>query len=298
MVDVRVVVDARNTLGEGPIWCPRTETLYWVDNVDPGIWRYTPATGEARSWRMPAPIGSVVLRETGGMVAAMNGGFCFVDLDSKTIRQIAAPEEHLPLNRMNDGRCDRRGRYWCGSMNTDFTDRRPTNAAIRTAALYRLDPDLTCTRMDDGFIASNGIAFSPDDKTMYYADTTSLTVYAYDFDVDSGAISNRRVFISTEGLAGKVDGATVDADGFYWCAFVYDSAVRRYAPDGRLDRIITLPVKNPTCVAFGGRNLDVLYITSARQFLTADELAAQPAAGALLAVDLGVKGLPEPRFAG
>jgi L-arabinonolactonase len=152
--------------------------------------------------------------------------------------------------------------------------------------------------MDDGFIVSNGIAFSPDDTTMYYSDTTSRVVYRYDFDIDAGQIANRRLFTSTEGLPGKVDGAAVDESGGYWCAHVYDWCVVRYGDDGRVNRRIRLPVRNPTCVAFGGDDLRTLFVTSATKFLSDRERADQPWAGGVLAIDLDVRGLPEPRFAG
>ena len=289
---VRLVADCRNVLGEGPIWCPVEQALWWVDNLQPSIWRYTQADGAVRSWPMAEEIGCVVLRRDGGLVAAMKSGFYLLDLDKGLSQRVAAPETDRPGNRLNDGRCDRRGRFWCGSMNASFQDGR------KSAAIYRLDPDFTCTRMDDGFIVSNGIAFGHDDRTMYYSDTTSRLVYRYDFDIERGLISNRRVFTSTEGLPGKVDGATVDAQGAYWCAHVYDWCVVRYGPDGRVDRRIRLPVRNPTCVAFGGPELRTLFVTSATKFLTDEELASQPWAGGVLAIDLDVCGLPEPRFAG
>jgi sugar lactone lactonase YvrE len=292
VLPVRLVANCRNVLGEGPIWCPVEQALWWVDNLNPSVWRYTASDDQVRSWPMPEEVGCVVLREQGGLVAAMKSGFYLLDLERGERQRVATPETDRPGNRLNDGRCDRRGRFWCGSMNANFQDGR------KSAAIYRLDPDFTCTRMDDGFIVSNGIAFSPVDRTMYYSDTTSRLVYRYDFDIERGAIANRRVFTSTEGLPGKVDGAAVDESGGYWCAHVYDWCVVRYRQDGTIDRRIRLPVRNPTCVAFGGPDLRTLYVTSAVKFLSDEELAAQPWAGGVLAIDLDVRGLPEPRFAG
>jgi sugar lactone lactonase YvrE len=295
-MNIRMLADARNTLGEGPVWDDRANVLYWVDNLDPAVWRYDPATGESRNWKMPEEIGCLALRESQpGIVAAMKSGFSFVDLDTGRIELVASPEQGIAINRLNDGRCDRRGRFWCGSMNV----RGPYHPnREKSAALYRLDPDLSCHRMDEGFIVSNGIAFSPDDKLMYFSDTPSLNVYVYDFDIESGAISNRRIFTSTAGLPGRVDGAAVDVDGGYWCAHVNGGAVVRYGSDGQITRRIDMPTRDVTCVAWGGKDLDVLYVTSANKFLL-HEGADSTHAGALWEIrGIGTRGLPEPRFRG
>jgi sugar lactone lactonase YvrE len=206
------------------------------------------------------------------------------------VQKIVDPEPDKQDNVLNDGKCDRRGRFWCGSRDGALKD--------PAGALYRLDPDFGCHRMDHGFIVSNGIAWSPDDRTMYFADTRAETVFAYDFDIDDGSISNRRVFFSTRDIEGRCDGATVDAEGFYWCALVHGGAIARWDPKGRLDRLVPLPVRQPTMCTFGGRNLDVLYVTSAAALAPAEQRASQPHAGALFAIHgLGVKGLEEPRFA-
>jgi sugar lactone lactonase YvrE len=291
MPEITCLVEAKDVLGEGPIWNPRESALYWVDNLRPCVWRYDPITEKVDNWTMPEPIGSLVFREKGGMVAAMQTGFHFLDLVTGRLERIVDPEPDLPQNRMNDGKCDRRGRYWCGSMNPGF--------ANATASLYRLDPDLSCHRMDTNIIVSNGMAWSPDDRTMYFADTRAETVYSYDFDVDTGAIRNRRTFISTKDMPGRVDGATVDAEGFYWCALIHDWTIGRFDPHGRLDRAIRMPVRHPTMCTFGGEKLDVLYVTSTTKFLEPGEAEQQPLAGALFAIhDVGVRGLPEPFFRG
>lgn len=290
--EVSVRARVQNVLGEGPIWCAEEKALYWVDNLKPSVWRYTPKGEKIQSWDMPEEIGSIVKREKGGFVAGMKSGFSFIDLDKGTIDLIVSPEADRPNNRLNDGRCDRAGRYWTGSMNANFKDGK------HSAAIYRLDPDLTCHRMDDGFIVSNGIAFGHDNKKMYYADTTNRIVYVYDYDFATGGISNRQPFFDTRDMNGKVDGAAVDAEGYYWCAFVYDYAILRISPEGKIDRRYEVPIKNPTCVAFGGDDLKTLYFTSATVFMTDEELAAQPDAGGLFSFEVDVKGLPEPRFAG
>ena len=210
MAEVICRVEAKNILGEGPLWNPREQALYWCDIRKPAIQRLDPATSEIRVWEMPEEIGSFVFRETGGIIAALKIGYHSFDPETGTLNRIVDPEPEQPETRMNDGKCDRRGRYWCGSM--DMAIEQPLGA------LYQLDPDLTCHRMADGITVTNGIAFSPDDKVMYYADSRADMVYAHDFDIDSGEIRNRRVFISTHDLPGRVDGATVDAEGYYWCA--------------------------------------------------------------------------------
>lgn len=289
--DIECLVEAKNILGEGPIWHPGEAALYWCDNLRPAIQRYDPQTGEVREWPMPEEVGSIVFRAQGGLVAGMKSGFSFIDLDAGAIERVVDPEPHLPGNRMNDGKCDRRGRYWCSTMDAAL--------AAPVAALYRFDPDRSCHKMDEGFIVGNGMAWSPDDRTMYFADSRAEAVYAYDFDIANGTIENRRVFISTAAIPARVDGATVDAEGFYWCAHIHGGAIARYDPAGRLARTIELPVRHPTMCTFGGENLDILFVTSATRFLAPGEAETQPLAGALFAIHgAGAQGIAEPFFAG
>ena len=289
-MEISVVVAAGNLLGECPCWNIAEDALYWVDATRPAVHRLD-AAGVVATWPMPGLIGSFGFRRGGGLVGALPGGFATIDLDAGTVTRIVDPEPERPSNVLNDGKCDRRGRFWCGSRDGDLKEPR--------GALYRLDPDGAVARMDDGFIVSNGIAFSPDDRTMYFADSRAETVWAYDFDLDAGAISNRRPFFSTREMTGRPDGATVDAEGFYWCALVHGGAIARIDPEGRLDRLIPMPIMHPTMCAFGGPSLDVLYITSAASMVPKDERAATKLAGALFAIrGLGVSGLPEPLFAG
>lgn len=288
MVEIKCVVDAKNILGEGPIWNDREKSLYWCDNIAGKIHKYDPATTEFLTWSTPEEIGSLVFRPNGKIVAGMKRGFSFVDLESNTYEHIADADIG-ETKCLNDGKCDRRGRYWCGSINRDVK--------TADAGLYRLDPDFTVHKLEDGIIASNGIAFSPDDKTMYYADSRADTVWAYDLDIESGNLSNKRVFISTVGKAARVDGATVDTDGNYWCAHVYDWDIACYSPDGKLIRTVRTPVRHPTMCTFGGENHDVMYVTSATRMADQHDLESQPNAGGLFEIHgLGVKGLPEPLF--
>lgn len=285
-VRIEVVREGPDILGECPCWHPREQALYWIDAFAPAV-RRLGADGQVTSWTMPAVIGSFGFRESGGIVAALQDGFALVDLDGGNVRTLVDPEPERPANILNDGKCDRAGRFWCGSRDGDLS--------APTGSLYRLDPDGTAHRMDTGFIVSNGIAFSPDDRTLYFADSRAETVFAYDFDLAEGRISNRRVFFSTLNIEGRCDGATVDADGFYWCALVHGGAIARIDPMGRLDRLIPMPVKHVTMCAFGGPGLDTLYVTSSASMAP----AGTPQAGALFAVHgVGARGIPEPFFGG
>jgi sugar lactone lactonase YvrE len=290
MTNVRSVLDARSLLGEGPFWDVAEQRLYWVDIKGRLIHRFDPATGRDESWPTPEDVGSLATREQGGLVIALKSGFYFYDLATATATPAALPKGEPAHNRFNDGKTDRQGRFWAGSM--DDEEKR------NTGGLYRLKPDLSCDRMVDGIICSNSLCWSPDSRAMYYADSWQSTVWAWDFEPASGEISNRCVFATTTGKGVGADGATVDAEGFVWLALWGAWRVVRYDPKGRIDRTVEMPVRNPTCPAFGGPDLDIMYVTSATNRLSPDQLAQQPLAGNLFAVDVGVKGLPEMRFKG
>lgn len=288
--EITRAVDCRNILGEVPVWDVAEQALYWVDIEGALLQRFVPATGARRSWHLPERVCAFALREAGGLVLALASGFAFFDPETGAIHRLAAPEAHLPGNRMNDGKCDRRGRFWAGTMDDSLK--------ARTAALYRLDPDLSCERMESRIGISNSLAWSPDDRTFYFADTLQRKIFAYDFDLATGAIANRRVFADCADQPGAPDGSTIDAEGFLWNAQWDGWRLVRYAPDGSIDRIVDLPVQKPTSCMFGGPDLATLYVTSAIWDLSGDALIRQPWAGAVLALRPGVAGLPEPRFAG
>lgn len=290
MSEVRCVVEDREILGESPVWSVAEQALYWVDVRAPAIHRLDPATADHRVWDMPEQIGSIGLASDSRLIAALRTGFFFFEPKTGGLAPIHDPEPDLPGNRLNDGKMDRKGRFWCGSMAD------PERAPAGT--LYRLDPDGSCTAMADGITIPNALCWSPDGATMYFADSPERVIRAYDFDPASGAISNRREFARVPENDGVPDGATIDAEGYLWSAHMRGRRVTRYDPDGRIDRVIELPCDNVTSCGFGGKNLDVLYITTARQRLSDRELAAQPLAGSLFAVEPGVTGIAEPVFGG
>ncbi len=292
MTEAVCLVDAHARIGESPVWCARERVLYWIDIYGPALYRYDPATGENRAWPMPEPIGCIAVREGGGLIAGMRSGFAFIDLETGAVTPLHDPEADDPGTRLNDGRCDRRGRMWAGSMVED--------RGRADGALWRYDPDGACHRMLGGLIISNGLAWSPDDSTMYHCCTRTRTVHAYDFDIEAGTVSNKRIFFTTDDTKGegRPDGAAVDAEGCYWSARYDGWRLVRHDPDGIEMRIVEMPVAAVTMCAFGGDDLDLLYVTSASQRLTDADLKSQPQAGGLFALDVGVKGLPEPRFAG
>ncbi len=296
-LNIACVSSVASDLGESPYWDPDARRLHWIDAWRTEIHSLDPATGEThRSDFAPAlsglPIGSIAPHAGGGMISGVKGGFHHLDPARGSARLIAAVETDRPAtNRLNDGKCDRAGRFWCASVNTDH--RNPS------AALWRLESGLEPTLMQDDLTVGNGIAFSPDDRLMYLADTFTRTVWQYDFDMASGTIANRRLFISTVHISGFVDGATVDSEGCYWAALFRGGAVAQFDPRGRLIRHVRLPITNPTMCAFGGAKLDTLYVTSASRFLDEAQRREQPLAGHVFAIDgLGVRGLPEPRFRG
>ncbi|MBX5455175.1 MAG: SMP-30/gluconolactonase/LRE family protein [Acidobacteriia bacterium] len=288
---IEVLVDVKPTLGEGPLWDAEEERLYWVDSFDGRVFRCTEDGRELRAWDVPMKIGSMCLRKGGGAVVSLARGFHFLDFRTGEVSLIHDPEPDKPNNRLNDGKVDPRGRFLAGSMDTK--EEGPN------AALYRLDPDLRVTKLESNIIVSNGPCWSPDGRTFYFSDTWSGEIWAYDYDLETGTISNKRTFCKMTTPGGGFDGATVDAEGCLWSAHVYGGKIVRYRPDGTIDRVIDMPVKKVTSVMFGGSNLDILFATS----MAKPPLPRFPGdgvlRGALFAIyDLGVKGLPEPRFAG
>ena len=288
---VQCVNQKRSLLGESPVWSEAEECLYWVDIEGLSFNRFEPSTSKYTSLGTPERISAFAIRKIGGFVVASENGFKLLDQNKSKLVPIIDPESTKPNNRFNDGRCDRAGRFWSGTMVEKGN-------LVPNASLYSLNCNNVCEKKYDNLILSNGLAWSPDDKTMYLADTRHPVVWAFDFDLNSGHISNQRVFLEFTARDGVPDGATVDTDGCYWLAQPHASQVCRYTSSGRLDTIIKLPVTKPTMCAFGGSNFDTLYITTNSYGFSEEELANQPLAGCLFAVEVAAQGLPEAQFLG
>ncbi len=304
MIEIEHLCHSQDGLGEAPLWVEAENALYWADHVGPALQPSDPRrptlkridlqTRQLTVWEMPEQIGSFGVRAAGGFVGGANSGFYAINPKQGRFEKLIDPEPDRPDNRLNDGKIDRRGRYWCSSMDTHLQN--------KSAYIYRLNPDYSCQRMaeDFSFVCGNGIAFDPEDTRMYFGDTREGMIYVFDFDIEEGRIHNRREFFPVPAIgAGIVDGATVDAEGYYWFALNLAGKILRVDPKGRLDREIDLPVRTPTCVAFGGENYTTLFVTSQQAFLYPGELDKVPHTGDLFAIHgLGVRGLPEPAFDG
>jgi D-xylonolactonase len=281
------IADVRATLGEGPVWVEREQALYWVDIPERKLFRWSEAEGPT-TCNLPAHLCSLAPRAAGGFIGAGYEGFLAVGPDL-ALTPLGNPEPDLPRNRFNDGKVDRQGRFWAGTM--DRTEREASGS------LYRFDPDGFWTRIDSGYRVTNGPAFSLDGRTMYHTDSALQRVSAFDLDAEGNA-ANRRTFLQFGEGDGYPDGMTVDAEDCLWIAFWDGWCVRRFSPTGDRLAQIDLPAQRPTSCAFGGPDLDRLYITTASRGLTDEDLKAQPQAGGLFMTIPGVKGVAEPLFAG
>lgn len=290
-MNCELIVDARNGTGESPVWHPGEQALYWVDIPARQLHRWQAADGKHQCWQGDEML-ACIARSGQGWVAGMESGIFQLQaradgsLDSRLLSNVQHAQAGM---RFNDGRCDRQGRFWAGTMLLDMQQ------GAHVGALYRLDGKGQLHLQQDGMIVPNGLAFSPDGRTMYLSDSHPLVqqVWAFDYDIDSGTPSNRRVFIDMNQYAGRPDGAAVDAEGCYWICGNDAGLVHRFTPDGRLDRSLAVPVKKPSMCAFGGSRLDTLFVTSIRP---GDDLDEHSLAGGVFALDPGVKGLPEPHF--
>ncbi len=282
---VECIWPAETILGEAPAWCPVERVVYWVDIEGRTILRMDPRSGERQVFPQAYEFGCLVKRADGGFIGGTNAGLVHLDADLKSTEIFATPESEFPNNRFNDGKCDRRGRFWVGS--TDKNETEPNGA------LYRVNGSSDVLRMLPDVIVSNGLGWSPDDSVMYFTDSGCGVIYAFDFDLDTGGVDNRREFARVAPADGLPDGLAVDAEGFVWGANWGGWRITRYDPDGRIDRIIDLPVPQVTSVAFGGDRLDRMFVTTARLGLTGDQLKEAPLSGGLFMIDAGVAGLPE-----
>jgi L-arabinonolactonase len=281
------IIPVSNTLGEGVQWDVADQALWWTDIAERKIFRRR--DGALQTFAMPQRVGSFALVEGGDeIVVAFESGIALIDLNGQEPRWLGRPDMALDGMRFNDGRVDRQGRFWAGTME----ELEPRSGQ---GNLYCLDRGGLLHHRESGVEIANGLAWSPDGRVMYFADSPLRTIFAYDFDTETGDISSRRVFARTPDGA-YPDGATVDEQGFLWSAHWGTGRVVRYAPDGRIDRALELPVSQPTCTAFGGAGLDILFVTSARDGLSRSSLAAEPNAGDVFAYRTGFRGLPERRW--
>ncbi|MBV9841788.1 MAG: SMP-30/gluconolactonase/LRE family protein [Sphingomonadaceae bacterium] len=282
-----MTVACKSLLGEGPVWVEREQALYWVDIKTPLIWRLGADGGAPRHWTPPMRVSAIAPAASGGMIAATAEGFALIDLEAADYRIIGNPEPGLPHNRFNDGKVDPAGRFWAGTMD-DAEEQ-------ATGALYRLASDGQWTQIDAGYRVTNGPAFA--DGVMYHSDSAIRTIYRFPFD-DDHELGAREVFRVFGPKDGHPDGMTTDTEGCLWVAFWDGWAVRRFSPEGDELARIDLPVQRPTSCAFGGADLDRLFVTSARIGLDEEALREQPHAGALFGVETQARGLPSPIFAG
>lgn len=287
-VNAECVADVKAVLGEGPVWVEREAALYWVDIKGRKIFRLSDSGG-LRRWDTPMRIGSIAPRASGGFIAGTEYGFAEVELELGRFDIFHNPEADLPANRFNDGKTDPSGRFWAGTM-----DDREQEAL---GALYRLDPDRSCERADDGYKVTNGPAFSPDGRTIYHTDSARQVIYAFPLG-DDGSLGERRELARFGEGDGYPDGMTVDSEGCLWVAFWEGWCVRRLSPEGERLQELEVPVSKPTSCAFGGPGLNRLYVTSASIGLDEEALRSQPCAGGLFLLTPGVSGIPVVPFAG
>ena len=286
---VECIVHGSDQLGETPLWCDRERKLWWLDIERAKLHSLDPSSGARETVAFDTPfLGSQALGDDGAQLLALGLSLYRRDPASGALSLLARVEHDID-NRLNDGRVDARGRFWVGTMDNDL--QRPNGA------LYRVDPDGYVQRMFDDVIVANGIAFSPNGKTMLFTDTRRRCTWRFDVDLDDGTLSNRRLFADHRASGERPDGACVDVDGCFWIAFFAGRRVVRYRLDGAIDLVVPMPVTNPTCVGFGGDDLRTLYVTSATKFLTTEQRAAEPMAGSVFAIHGLAQGLPEHRFA-
>lgn len=284
---LRVAVPCEDALGESVFWHAAEQALYWIDFFGPTLHRWDPVSRARHEWAIPgtSQIGSAVPLADGRLLLALDDGLNIFDPARTRVTFFADPNGGRPGIGYNDSKIDRAGRYWVGTY--DAAEREPRGI------LYRIDPNGCVHVGDSGYMVCNGPAFSPDGRILYFSDTIGRRLLAYDLDPATGTLGTARLFATIADDAGFPDGLTVDANGFVWCAHYGGGRVTRFAPDGRLDRTIVLPVPFVTSCCFGGASLETLYITTARSGMDAAALAAAPSSGALFAIEPGVAGIAD-----
>lgn len=291
MQNAELILNHESLLGEGPSWDEAAQRLYWVNIMEKKLHIYDPVKQANDTFQLDQYVGAAVKRSTGGLVLALQHGFHTFDLNTEQLTPIEDPESHLPNNRFNDGKCDPAGRFWAGTMAIE--------GGGNVGALYCLDTDLSVRKAFGGVGCSNGLAWSPDHKTMYYIDTPTRQVAAFDYNIESGEIQNKRIAITIPEGEGGPDGMTIDAEGNLWIAHWGGYKVSKWDPvSGKHLADIPIPAKQVTSCVFGGENLDELYITTARIGLEEQELQKHPHSGGLFRVKTEVKGMATYEFLG
>lgn len=284
------LVEGTHIVAESPVWDDRRKVLFWTD-IRASKLHAAPADGTRhRVWDMPDRLACLGLCRSGRLVLGLAGSVAFFDPESGALEELARPEPERPQNRLNDGKVGPDGAFWVGSMH----ERVPQEPV---AALYRVTAQGEVTRVLDGIRVSNGLAWSPDGGTLYWADTSPGTVDAFDFDAATGRLSNQRRFAELDMETGLPDGGACDAEGFYWNAGVTAGVLNRFAPDGTLVRRVRVPVSDPTMPCFGGEGLKSLFVTSRTFRVPPEKLERLPWSGSVLRLDVGVAGAPVARFA-
>ncbi len=288
-IDIGIVTNQRDALGECPLWDERTGAVLWIDSHQQLVKRHIPASGAYQEWKLPSAIGSMALCESGRLMLALASEFVYLDLATAQLERITTVTHVADRIRLNDGRTDRAGRFLVGSVVMGRRD--------KLGALYQLDGGARLRQVGAGLACANAICFSPGGEWFYHTDSHTRKIMRSAYDTITGVIGGAEVFVDTDPLGSGADGATVDRDGCLWTALVEVGKVARFAPDGQLERLIDMPVRHVTCPCFGGPDLDVLFVTSISNSGNALK-DAHPDAGALFAVHgTGVRGLPEVRFA-
>jgi len=283
-----VLFDCRNDLGESVLWDTSSASLWWVNIHRGEIWQFR--NGDAKIYNLPSRVGCIGFRASGGLVLGAEKEFAFFDPKAEAYEAVAGVEQDLPMTRLNDGRCDRQGRFVCGGMSEA-----PEAPA---SSVYSLDASGRVRPLFEGIRCANSICFSPSGETMYFSDMPTGEIVAFDYDLETGGVRNKRVVCEASSAPGLPDGSVVDAEGCIWNARWGAGQVVRYTPAGKVDQTFHFPVTNVSCVGFGGPDFKSLFVTSAQFGLTADQLRAEPHAGSLFVLEPGSQGLPEPHYLG
>ena len=298
MKKAKLFNNCKNHLGEGILWSENDNTLFWLDVPMPSkLFKLNMSNNELLTFEMPEMITSMSTRSNGELLIASHHGINSFNFRSKTFYKILDLEPNLPNNRCNDGASDAKGRFWIGTMQNNISsEATDIDITENSGGLYCVNEDLTFKKFESNIGVSNTIAWSPDNEKFYFTDTLTGMIYSYDFDLEKGVISNKKEFAKHE--RGYPDGSTVDNEGYLWSCRWGGSCVIRFNPKGKVDDIVELPVENVTSCTFGGKNLQTLFITTARWGMSKIEIEKNPESGGLFSIDLDVKGIPDNSFKG